>query len=840
MAPNTSRQQTNRNQSRGRVEPPQAARQGHKPRGSNHNANLSFQNKHEFRTSTPQNPPAPKGDLGMSPASRYSQNLRVLRRLNPSITSIFDQFSHVCLYHHNGEKWEKKGYEGSMFLFEREQEPKYGFFILNRMGMDDYIRCLVPTDEMSITGSILMYRTIKNDPRRRGDDGEEVIGFWIMDTNVREPMSAVMIRLLSYVKKGQPYPLEYRYGPERSAPMHFTASEGEDDESDDDRARQRRQVRKAEQAQDSQIGMSELDKLFSKLGPVQSNPPPNPDASLPSSEANATNIILDYLNGSGAQVKATPVETVETSKLKGKELLATMFASVTGSSSASSASIQPQQQVQMTGFRFPQQSVPAGFTQAQETRHMFMDPEILSPKPSAAALPQILSASTLHNLMGLPTDSSRSPSRTSTSASSQAQSPYSSRAKNGNKYSPSSSGAHRSKERGYIADRGEDDGGISEASTGIESDGQAGVIFGPPLNRGSAPHSLVSRPSFLNVTSSGGSNAGALKGDATPRARSERLESSLSASPPQAPHSQLRQQRPTAGSQALSEQSIMTVVESSMRKGPAKPPQHRESAPGQTPFRSGADFWPHDESARSNATVRRTEVAEEQDPGEVVELDFSEISVLNDPRALEARVNVAVAGSRVKDRQTIKTAKGKATMATSTSNANGKAIHPDSVAGQSSSENDRRSRKTDTKKVDSSSSIIVGKSNGSVATTSTASSSTPSALASPSTQNAKIKVPTLVSPQTAEGVLMGEVMQSVSKLREGPTLEKNAFIREVLTLIHPCLEACIKFDLIDITRAFLLDWILNLDRLLVIFVIDQRTWTAQQPPAEGCANPGRP
>ena len=93
---------------------------------------------------------------------------------------------------------------------EREQEPKYGFFILNRMGMDDYIRCLVPTDEMSINGSILMYRTIKNDPRRRGDDGEEVIGFWIMDTNVREPMSAVMMRLLSYVKKGQPYPLEYR------------------------------------------------------------------------------------------------------------------------------------------------------------------------------------------------------------------------------------------------------------------------------------------------------------------------------------------------------------------------------------------------------------------------------------------------------------------------------------------------------------------------------------------------------------------------------------------------------------------------------------------------------
>ncbi len=119
MAPNTSRQQMNRNQSRGRVDSPQTARQGHRPRGSIHTANLSFQNKQEFRTSTPQNPPPPKADLGMSPASRYSQNLRVLCRHDPSIMSIFDQFSHVCLYQHDGEKWEKKGYEGSMFLFER-------------------------------------------------------------------------------------------------------------------------------------------------------------------------------------------------------------------------------------------------------------------------------------------------------------------------------------------------------------------------------------------------------------------------------------------------------------------------------------------------------------------------------------------------------------------------------------------------------------------------------------------------------------------------------------------------------------------------------------------------
>ena len=51
--------------------------------------------------------------------SRYQSNLNVLRRRDPSIVSIFDQFSHVCVYHHDGRKWEKQGFEGSMFLYER-------------------------------------------------------------------------------------------------------------------------------------------------------------------------------------------------------------------------------------------------------------------------------------------------------------------------------------------------------------------------------------------------------------------------------------------------------------------------------------------------------------------------------------------------------------------------------------------------------------------------------------------------------------------------------------------------------------------------------------------------
>ena len=64
--------------------------------------------------------PEPTIELGMTPADRYYTNLRVLRRRDPHIVSIFDQFAHVTIYYVNDEnQQERAGYEGTMFLFER-------------------------------------------------------------------------------------------------------------------------------------------------------------------------------------------------------------------------------------------------------------------------------------------------------------------------------------------------------------------------------------------------------------------------------------------------------------------------------------------------------------------------------------------------------------------------------------------------------------------------------------------------------------------------------------------------------------------------------------------------
>src|SRR5258708_7308067 len=51
--------------------------------------------------------------------ARYHKNLKSLRRVDPTIVSIIDQFSHVCLYRLHDGKWQKDGFEGASFLFER-------------------------------------------------------------------------------------------------------------------------------------------------------------------------------------------------------------------------------------------------------------------------------------------------------------------------------------------------------------------------------------------------------------------------------------------------------------------------------------------------------------------------------------------------------------------------------------------------------------------------------------------------------------------------------------------------------------------------------------------------
>lgn len=61
-------------------------------------------------------------------------NLNVLKRYDSSIIHIIETSSHVVLYDFDthSSQWKKRGIEGTLFLYERSQEPRFGFYILNR------------------------------------------------------------------------------------------------------------------------------------------------------------------------------------------------------------------------------------------------------------------------------------------------------------------------------------------------------------------------------------------------------------------------------------------------------------------------------------------------------------------------------------------------------------------------------------------------------------------------------------------------------------------------------------------------------------------------------------
>lgn len=430
------------------------------PRRARSNSSVSNHNAPNSRSRQPPDPPQPDPPqshqhLGMSPASRYNANLKVVRRRDPSIVSIFDQFSHVCVYHHNGDKWEKQGYEGSMFLYERDTYPPYGFYIMNRVGMDDYNQRLYPEDGVGAHGNYLMLRHYPDFTARRITDAREklppsaqdgpamkfasgfaltdleklhdedkgrsqTVGLWCLATDTRESMTEVMLRLHSYIKKNLPYPDEYRYGPDRPPPPNFRSLS---------RASERAHTRSASSASNassihsisesgeddvrggqstvtpaSARSVSELDKLFAKLGgSVSTNglsqSQPFPQVQVPNygaSETTAASLLANVRDPSRTVVSPGPSTTAVPTR--GLELLNTIFASATPPPYRA-----PSRDENSHSSDFAASSTSHNVVANAHTPTAYsQDHHILSPKPTTSALPQVLNQEVISTLLGLP------------------------------------------------------------------------------------------------------------------------------------------------------------------------------------------------------------------------------------------------------------------------------------------------------------------------------------------------------------------------------------------------------------------------------------------------------
>ncbi|KAH8083305.1 hypothetical protein BXZ70DRAFT_958387 [Cristinia sonorae] len=575
-------------------------------------SNAGGQNGHHHHHHHHHHPPQPFRPPTSSPQlkrqhevasnSIYQNNLTVLRRRDPSIESIIDQFSHVCLYQFNGSRWLKEGFEGSMFLVEHHNEPKYGYFILNRMNSGDYNRRIYPEDELDSAGGYLMYRYFSEYTEKRlsmdlpyplpsehrplfdslfttdsEDDVREakgipiILGFWMFGADEREPLKDVMLRLHSYVKQGLPYPEEYRHVPGRRIESGHSrkSSEVSVDSTDDNTPRVSTESRPVANHHHTS---SEVDMLFARL-----QAPPSQhlvaSQSVQDGSSPSANILLQALSGKTSLQSSVSVPATSPNPPRGLALLDTIFASALNTSTET-----------------PSHPLPS---QPEEI-------EIVSPKPTSSALPQILNQDVIYSLLGLASDGS---SRTSSVA-------------------PSTPSSHKSRNNRYEGDNEYSDSLHSDTGYSTSST----IDFEDPAIITSGPSS--SNIPVLSFPPNGSTRVDQdthrrIAGDATPRVINREM-GNRSPLPNYDSHS--HSLLPPNGISAkplartmTSETSVSTVT------AKAASPSAESSQPRQRaliPFQADSDLWPYPRAP-----------VDERDPedSDVVELDFSDTRALSDP-----------------------------------------------------------------------------------------------------------------------------------------------------------------------------------------------------------------
>ncbi|EKM76300.1 hypothetical protein AGABI1DRAFT_131392 [Agaricus bisporus var. burnettii JB137-S8] len=593
------------------------------------------QQKHRSQLSASSSAPPP--NARMSPASRYHSNLKVLRRRDPSITSIFDQFSHVCVYHHNGKKWEKQGFEGSMFLYERESYPPYGFYILNRVGMEDYIQRLYPEDDITAHSGYVMLRSYPSYTAARLDaiqqklsstlpdkfsdiyayteapttneKGEsQTIGLWTFSTDGSESLQ----------HKNIPYPEHFRYGPDRPPPANpFNRTTTSAPNEGDPEQSSNQTVHPTAHA----LGLSDVDKLFAKFLPQQVQNPQLTSSTTPAPTSALQSLFAGA--GSSSTYPQAPLPGALPSsppppQSTGIGLLDTIFASAVAPGPNS------QQQQQPVPSALSSLSYPLPPTLPQSTIPFRSH----TPKSKASPSPQVLSPNVIGSLLGLPP--SRTPSAASSLASYSGSSPGADAIDGPNAKHISHSPSHPSSRDGDNED---------DSHAGSSSDGSGGgggglgaiaahalgrsvpIQIRAPLNQQTQPTQHLFSDSAFKNSGLGVGQGGSTHGDATPR------QTFL--------HNQHVQNLASATSSANANAKATPGGGGGGGGGKANGETKPRNGRPLVPFEPNSELWPY-----ARQTQEITSGEEERGGGgggegesDIVELNWEDMSALSDPAA---------------------------------------------------------------------------------------------------------------------------------------------------------------------------------------------------------------
>jgi mRNA-decapping enzyme 1B len=136
--------------------------------------------------------------------ARRTTNLRVLHRLDPQIVDLAITATHVVLYEFNlsTQQWIKKNVEGSLFVVNRSDVPRFKLIISNRNSTENLEVGITSTFQMQLREPYLIFRDSSSSSSGGGGGTDEAIrGLWFHDGKEREQLHSYLENVVKSLQK---------------------------------------------------------------------------------------------------------------------------------------------------------------------------------------------------------------------------------------------------------------------------------------------------------------------------------------------------------------------------------------------------------------------------------------------------------------------------------------------------------------------------------------------------------------------------------------------------------------------------------------------------------------
>ncbi|KAG0236556.1 hypothetical protein BGW42_003211 [Actinomortierella wolfii] len=126
----------------------------------------------------------------MNKAARKAVNLSVLKRHDPNIAEIIDTSSYVVVYQFD-ESSQSWPFYIENFCCDRSTTPTYGFFIMNRLSIENFMVDLTGDLALQLTSDYIIY-----------SDDQNIHGIWIYEAQDRDRIGKCLVDCCNRARQG--------------------------------------------------------------------------------------------------------------------------------------------------------------------------------------------------------------------------------------------------------------------------------------------------------------------------------------------------------------------------------------------------------------------------------------------------------------------------------------------------------------------------------------------------------------------------------------------------------------------------------------------------------------